>query len=213
MMEIRMRPRLGAALALTLVAATAAGQGAVRMPPSVENLSAAQPDGTRMIELRVAVPAPLPAVWDAWATADGFRSWAAPVVGVDFRLGGAIEASYDFAAKLGDRNNIRNAIVALVPQRMFAIRNVQAPEKAPFDAAAFQTLHTVVLFESRGANETQVTIVMPGVGSGPAYDGVYKHFEWGNAYSLDMLRRRFVDGPTDWAKMAAAAAEAKAKAK
>jgi uncharacterized protein YndB with AHSA1/START domain len=175
----------------------------------VENLSAARPDGTRMLEQRVVVPAPAQAVWDAWATTEGFRSWAAPVAGVDFRLGGAIEASYDFAAKLGDRDNIRNEIVAIVPGRMFAIRNVQAPAKVPFDATTFQTLHTVVFVEPRSGSETLVTIVMPGIGSGPAYDGVYKHFEWGNRYTLEQLRKRFIDGPVDWAKLAA---EAKGKA-
>jgi uncharacterized protein YndB with AHSA1/START domain len=175
----------------------------------VENLSAARTDGTRVLEQRVVVPAPAQAVWEAWATTEGFRSWAAPVAGVDFRLGGAIEASYDFAAQLGDRNNIRNEIVALVPGRMFAIRNVQAPANVPFDVAAFQSLHTVVFVEPRSADTTLVTIVMPGVKPGTAHDGVYKHFEWGNRYTLEQLRKRFVDGPIDWAKLAA---EARAKA-
>lgn len=210
MKEFRYRLRSAAALALLLAAATAAGQGAVRMPPAVENLSTTQPDGGRTLELRVVVPASVPAVWEAVATVEGFRTWAAPVVGGEFRLGGAVEASYDFAAKLGDRENIRNQVVAIVPQRMLAIRNVQAPTKAPFDTTAFQSLHTVMFLEPRGADATAVTLVTPGVGSGPANDGVYKHFEWGNAYSLEMLRRRFVDGPRDWAKLEA---EMKAKAK
>ena len=201
-MGIRNRLRLAAAMSLLLAAATAAGQGAPRMPPAVENLSSTQPDGTRTLELRVVVPARVPAVWEAVATVEGFRTWAAPVVGGEFRLGGAIEASYDFAAKIGDRENIRNQVVAIVPQRMLAIRNVQAPTKAPFDVASFQSLHTVMFLEPRGADATAVTLVTPGVGSGPANDGVYKHFEWGNAYSLEMLRRRFVDGPKDWAKAA-----------
>lgn len=210
MKEFRYRLRSAAALALLLAAATAAGQGAVRMPPAVENLSTTQPDGGRTLELRVVVPASVPAVWEAVATVEGFRTWAAPVVGGEFRLGGAVEASYDFAAKLGDRENIRNQVVAIVPQRMLAIRNVQAPTKAPFDTAAFQSLHTVMFLEPRGADATAVTLVTPGVGGGPANDGVYRHFEWGNAYSLEMLRRRFVDGPRDWAKLEA---EMKAKAK
>lgn len=210
MKEIRYRLRPAVALALLLAAASAAGQGAVRMPPAVENLSSAQPDGTRTLELRVVVAASVPAVWEAVATAEGFRTWAAPVVGGEFRLGGAIEASYDFAARIGDRENIRNQVVAIVPRRMLAVRNVQAPTKAPFDTAAFQSLHTVMFLEPRGADATAVTLVTPGVGSGAANDGVYKHFEWGNAYSLEMLRRRFVDGPRDWAKLEA---EMKAKAK
>lgn len=178
--------------------------------PRVENVSSVLADGTRVLEQRIVVPAPAAAVWDAWTTTQGFGSWVAPFAHVDFRLGGTMEASYDFAARLGDRDNIRNQIVALVPGRLFAIRNLQAPSHAPFDVPVFQSLHTVVLFEPRGADATQVTLVMPGVGAGPAFDGVYKHFEWGNAYTLEALRKRFVDGATDWAKVAA---EMKAKAK
>jgi uncharacterized protein YndB with AHSA1/START domain len=205
--------RRGASFAAcAMLAAMAAGTGAAQstppLPPGVENLSFVAPDGTRTLDLRAVIPAPPPAVWDAWATSAGFGSWAAPVAAVDFRLGGSMEASYDFVAKPGDRDNIRNQIVAFVPGRMFAIRNVQAPSKAPFDVAAFQTLHTVVLLEPVGTTATRVEVVMPAVGTGPAYDSVYKHFEWGNAYVLDSLRKRFADGPTDWAKV-----EAQMKAK
>jgi uncharacterized protein YndB with AHSA1/START domain len=190
------------------IAGNALAQSTPPLPPGVENLSFVAPDGTRTLDLRAVIPAAPAAVWDAWATTDGFRSWAAPVAAVDFRLGGTMEASYDFAAKPGDRDNIRNQIVAFVPGRMFAIRNVQAPAKAPFDVDAFQSLHTVVLLEPGGTTATRVEVVMPGVGTGPAYDSVYKHFEWGNAYVLDSLRKRFAEGPTDWAKV-----EAQMKAK
>jgi uncharacterized protein YndB with AHSA1/START domain len=169
--------------------------------PSVETLSTAHADGTRVLEQRVLVPAPARAVWDAWTTTEGFRAWVAPVASVDFRLGGTMEASYDFDARPGDRENIRNQVVAFVPGRMFAIRNVQAPANAPFDVPTFQSLHTVVILEPQGPDATRVSVVMPGVGHGAAYDGVYKHFEFGNAYTLDALRKRFADGPTDWAKV------------
>lgn len=212
-------PHSAARVARLVVAAFAV---AIAVPPAsaqpkseVENLSSVATDGTRVLEQRVLVPAPAAAVWDAWTTTEGFRSWVAPVAAVDFRRGGWMEATFDFAGKVGDVRNIRNEILAIAPGRMFAIRNVQAPPNAPFDVAAFQTLHTVVFVEPKGPAQTLVTVVMPGVGSGPAFDGVYKHFEWGNAYTLDALRKRFADGPTDWpqveARMKAAAAARQAK--
>lgn len=205
------------ALVVTLAFALAALPSSPAPAQSaVENLSSVQPDGTRILEQRVLVSAPAAAVWDAWTTSEGFRSWVAPVAAVDFRRGGWMEATYDFAGKVGDPRNIRNEILAFAPGRMFAIRNVQAPPNAPFDAAVFQTLHTVVFVEATGPTQTLVTIVMPGVGKGAAFDGVYKHFEWGNAYTLDALRKRFVDGPTDWSQVEArvkASAEAARKAK
>lgn len=201
MKRFRYCRRLLAAGAFAVHAAAAQ----VQMPAAVENLSATAPDGTRTLELRIVVPAGLAAVWEAVATVEGFRTWAVPVASGAFRLGGVIEASYDLDAKPGDPENIRNQVVAIVPRRMLAIRNVQAPTKTPFDATAFQSLHTVLFLEPRGTDATVVTLVSPEIPAGAPYDGVYKHFEWGNAYSLEMLRRRFVDGPVNWAKAAEAA--------
>ncbi|GIK87334.1 MAG: hypothetical protein BroJett026_28150 [Betaproteobacteria bacterium] len=197
--------RAALAAALIGLAASAAGQA----PPAVDDRSSVAPDGTRTIELRIVVPAPPPAVWAAVSTVEGFRSWAVPFATGAFRLGEVVESSYDPDAKPGDRENIRNQVVAMVPGRMLAMRNVQAPTKVPFDVAAFQSLHTVLFLEPAGADATLVTLVTPGIGPGAAFDSVHKHFAWGNAYALEQLRRRFVDGPTDWAKLAA---ERKAKA-
>lgn len=209
MLATRFRAVLSLCIAVAC-AAIVAGPLAYAQPQSpVENLSTVAPDGTRTLEQRVLVPAPAAAVWEAWMTSEGLRAWLAPVAGVEPRRGGVMDATFDFAAKVGDPGNIRNEFIAIVPGRMFAVRNVQAPPKAPFDTALFQTLHTVVFVEPKGPAETLVTVVMPGVGVGAAADGVYKHFEWGNAYTLAALRKRFVDGPTDWAKVEA---EMKAKA-
>ena len=35
------------------------------------------------------------------------------------------------------------------------------------------------------------------------FDTVYGHFAWGDAYTLHELRARFVNGPVDWAAVAA----------
>jgi uncharacterized protein YndB with AHSA1/START domain len=196
------RGQIRRASALVAVAGLIAlGAPLARGQSAVENRSAVAADGQRTLEQSVLVPAPAAAVWQAWSTAEGFTSWAAPFALVDFRLGGHTESSYDAQAKAGDRDNIRNEIVALVPGRMFAIRNVQAPRKTPFDAAAFQSLHTVVFVEPVAPAQTRVTVVMPQVPAGAAFDGVYKHFEWGNAWTLEELRKRFTDGPKDWAKV------------
>src|SRR5579871_5948200 len=76
----------------------------------VTNTSFAEPDGDRSLQLSIDVPAPAKDVFRAFATSEGFSSWAVPVAKVDFRVGGMIEASYDSGAKLGDTNNIKNAI-------------------------------------------------------------------------------------------------------
>ncbi len=145
--------------------------------------------GERVLEQSIVINAPLGEVWDAFTTTAGFRSWAAPVASVDFRLGGIIEAAYDRNGQIGAPGNIKNEIVAYVPHRMLAIRNVQAPPNTPFDAATFQKIHTVNLFEPLTATRTRVTVTQPGFSSGAAYEGVYKFFAAGNRWSLEQLKK------------------------
>jgi hypothetical protein len=90
---------------------------------------------------------------------------------------------------------------------MFAIRNVQAPPKAPFDVPTFQSLHTVVLVDPVDERRTRVSFVQPGYRAGEPWDTVYKHFAWGNAWTLEQLKARFEKGPVDWKKKADEAAK------
>lgn len=177
----------------SLLSATAAAQ-------SVRDESHVGAEGARVLQLSIDVPAERDAVWRAFTTSEGFRSWAAPFALVDFRLGGFIEASYAPDSTAGAPTNIRNEIVAYAPLRMLAIRNRQAPPGTPFDAATFQRLHTVILFEPAGSGSTRVTVLMPDVGTGEAFDGVYRHFELGNTWTLQQLYKRFTAGPTDWTR-------------
>jgi uncharacterized protein YndB with AHSA1/START domain len=178
------------ALALALVAgcATPPGSGTGE---GVRTEVVVTGPGERALRQSIVVQGSTGEVWRAWTTTEGFSSWAAPVARVDFRLGGIIEASYDPKRAIGAPGNIRNEIVAYVPERMLAIRNVQAPPNVPFDTAVFQSLHTVVLLEPVGERATRVTSWQPGYRDGSAYDGVLAFFERGNAASLIALRDYF----------------------
>jgi uncharacterized protein YndB with AHSA1/START domain len=167
--------------------------------PAVANSSFVEANGDRALQLSIDVPAPQQAVFDAFTTSDGFRSWAAPVARVDLRVGGMIEDSYDAHAKLGDPDNIRNEILAYVPARLLVIRNVQAP-RAFADPALFRKTVTIIELARLDDGHTRVTLTNAGYGSGAAFGRIYSHFEWGNAYSLAQLRRRFELGPVDWSK-------------
>lgn len=147
--------------------------------------------GERVIELSTVVDAPVDKVWAAFTTSEGFAAWAAPFARIDLRVGGHYETSYLATAQPGAPDNIRNEILALVPLRLVVIRNVQAPAKAPFDAAAFQKTHTAVHFEALGAQATRVTLHNAGYGDGPGFDSAYRHFLAGNAWTLGKLRSLF----------------------
>jgi len=172
------------------------------LPEGVTESSFVLPSGERVLELSIEVPAGALDVWNSWATTEGFKSWAVPTTFIDFRAGGMMESAYDPKAKLGDRGNIRNEILAVVPQRAFVIHNVQTPEKTPFDGPTFQKTQTAVLLTPLGEKLTRVTVTNSGyAATGAEWDGVYQFFREGNAWTLAQLRKRFVDGPTDWSKV------------
>ncbi len=176
-------------------------------PPSwrdfkdVQNTSFVEPGGDRAIQLSIDVAAPAPAVYAAFVTSEGFSSWAVPVAHVELRVGGIMESSYDTRAKLGDPNNIRNQIVAYVPDRLLVIRNLQAPPKFA-NPELFGRTVTIIELNALAADRTRVTITNAGYGSGEGWDTLYRHFEWGDAYTLAELKKRFERGPVDWSALA-----------
>jgi uncharacterized protein YndB with AHSA1/START domain len=204
--------RLLAIATLVLVASVRAAEPSWRDFKDVANTSFVEPSGQRSIQLSIDVPASPHQVFSAFTTSDGFSSWAVPIAKVDYRIGGYIEASYDPNAKIGDPGNIKNAIVAYVPDRVLVIHNIQAP--ADFaDQALFQRTVTIIEFTALEPRRTRVTITNAGYGAGEGFDTLYRHFEWGNAYTLQALKKRFEEGPVDWsAKKANAESEAAVQA-
>ena len=166
----------------------------------VSNSSFVEPGGARVLQLSIVVNAPPRAVWEAFTTSEGFRTWAVPVAWVDFRVGGVMESSYQPTARAGDAENIKNQIVSYVPGRLLSIRNIQTPSGLKHRELFGQVVQTIE-FEDVGAGRTRVTMTGVGWGAGEGFDYLYRHFEWGNAYSLAELRKRFDVGPVDWAKV------------
>lgn len=198
-------------LILALVSAAALTTTALAAEPTfpdwrqyrdVANSSYVAPDGRRVLQLSVVVKATPAQVWRAFTTGEGYREWVAPVAQIDLAVDGMIEASYNAAASIGDPDNIKNRIVAYVPERMLSIRNVQAPRQLPY-RELFPQISTTIEMEDLGQGRTRVMLTAVGYGPGVGFDTLYRHFEWGNAYTLDALKTRFETGPVDWAALEA----------
>lgn len=180
---------LPAWLVLACLAFATPARAADALPEGVLDQSFALAGSERVLQLSTVVEAPVARVWAAFATEPGFTAWAVPLARIDLRVGGSIESSYDPKVPLGSGKTIRNEIVALVPERLMVFRNVQAPPGVPFDAAIFQSTQTAMWFEPLDATRTRLTLVNGRFFAGPAYDGVYRFFQAGNAYTLGELRR------------------------
>ena len=163
--------------------------------------------GNRVQQLQLDVDAPIAKVWWALTTSEGFQTWAAPVAHVTLANDGMIEASYLMTARIGDPDNIRNRIVAYVPEHLLVLRNEHAPKGAPFSAEAFSQIRTIIELQDLGGGRTRVIESGVGYGEGKDFDSVYSHFRSGNAEEFDLLAKSLTKGPIDWkAEIGAAAA-------
>jgi len=152
----------------------------------VEMVQGHAPDGTRFYEDSLVIAASPAALFRGFSDPAEFRKWAAPISAVDFRLGGIVEASYDPAGHIGGSDNIRQAIIAYVPDRLIVFRNVQAPSGLPGRDVYPQTVK-VIEFADRGDGTTCVTISGIGFGSGRDFDKLYAFFQPGDGAVLKAL--------------------------
>ena len=205
------RSLLVAGAALMLLSGPALAQSSKDFP-EVSDTSFTEANGDRVLQLSLVVPGARNVVWSRFTTAEGYRTWATPFAKIDFGVGGMIEASYDFKAKTGDPDNIRNRIVAYAPERMVVQKNENAPASLP-GREKFGEIATIIELADAGPGATRVTITGVGYKPGEPYATLFQHFSWGNAYSLLQLKNSFVKGPIDWkateAKQQAAAAAAR----
>jgi hypothetical protein len=180
-------------LSFMLASPAAAGQ--------VADTSYKATDGARVLRHEVVVPASTADVYATLTTAEGWRTWAVPfaVMTPAFGVGAIIETSYNPNAKPGEAANIKNKVLAYIPERMFAFQAVQAP--SGFKHAELLTqIFTVAEIEPIDAKRTRIRLSMLGYGEGRGFDELYRHFAKGNAWTMKKLSERFEKGPTDWTK-------------
>jgi uncharacterized protein YndB with AHSA1/START domain len=188
-----MTARILMAFALLLCGtAAAAGQ-------NVMNTSYQLPNGQRVLRHEVVAPVPIGEVWKAWSTSEGLRSFVAPVVAIDLRIGGIWEASYDPSAQLGDPRNIKNEVLSYLPERMLSVRIHQTPPDFPHPEFGKQ-LWTVIELAPFSESSTTVTVTMLGWGDGSGWERVYHLFNRGNHFTLEQLYKRFTEGPREWSR-------------
>lgn len=183
---------LGSALggvALLVIVGGAPAPGAAQTTAS----SAVASDTTAVVAEAV-IEASNEAVWNAWATDAGLRSWLAPHAAIDLRVGGLLRTSYAVNGSLGDSTTIVNTILSLDPQRMLSIQVSKAPAGFPFPSA-IRHMWTVMYFEPLTPSRTKVRVVGLGFGSDAESQEMRSFFHSANATTLQHLQRRFAPKP------------------
>ena len=167
--------------------------------PNVHDDSYIEPNGNRVLKLRITIEAPAGEIWKLLSSSAGWQKWAVPVAWVDFGIGGMVETSYSAAAVRGQPGNIKNSIVAYVPEQLLVLRNVQAPPNFE-NAEDFGKTVTAINLRSISKNRTQVELDGVGFLATPAFDTLLKQFKYGDSWTLQHLKRAAEHGPINWAE-------------
>ena len=149
----------------------------------------------RAIDKDVVVAAPIEAVWQAWTTRAGIRSFFAPDAEIDARVGGAFHIHINPLAEPGSKGADDMRFMALQRPTMLSF-DWNAPPSLPEVRA--QRTFVVVRLAAVDATTTRVTLHHTGWGDGGQWDQAHAYFDraWGNV--LGNLKASFEKGPIVW---------------
>ena len=152
--------------------------------------------GERTLVLETEVDASLGAVWEAWTTDEGLRSFFAPKCHVELAPGGAFEILFDLDAPEGQQGSEGMRVMAFEPKTMLSFTWNFPPHLT--DIRPMCTL-VVLRFLSVSPTRTRVRLTQTGWGAGASWKEGFTYFEraWG-AVVFPQLQKRFTDGPVDW---------------
>jgi uncharacterized protein YndB with AHSA1/START domain len=150
----------------------------------------------RILRTEVTVAGPVDAVWAAWTTEEGIKTFFAPGAHIEPRVDGAYEIFFSPAAPPGQRGGEGLRILAFEPPRRLSF-TWNAPPNQPY-VRAQRTVVTIDLAPV-DARHTRLRFTHAGWGEGPEWDAAYAYFDdaW-STFVLPMLVYRFANGPIDW---------------
>ena len=149
----------------------------------------------RYVDKEVRVKAPIDAVWQAWTTTEGIKTFFAPDAHVEARVDGPFEIYINPLAPPGMKGADSMRFLAIQDRKMLTF-TWNAPPSLP--EARAQRTYVTLRFKPIGDYETLVTLHHGGWGEGGEWDKAYAYFDraWGNV--LSNLKKRFESGPVDW---------------
>jgi uncharacterized protein YndB with AHSA1/START domain len=149
----------------------------------------------RAIDREVVVNANVDAVWQAWTTSEGIRSFFAPDAHVELRVDGPFEVFINPYAAPGMKGADGMRIIGFQPKKMLSF-TWNAPPSLP-EARANRSI-VILRLEPVGDKQTIVTLHHVGWGDGGEWDKAFEYFSkaWPNV--LANLQKRFTNGPIDW---------------
>ncbi|MDT4967755.1 MAG: hypothetical protein QOJ64_2492 [Acidobacteriota bacterium] len=147
--------------------------------------------GERVLRLECVVPIARQEAWKLFTTAEGLKKWIAPVVAIDFRVGGQLLTNYDKTKLAGDPGTIRLPIVNYLEAEMLTLKVELNESFAARVVKEDQDLQEIIQFFDLGKGKTRLISSMIGWGKGPEWDKTYAFFAKGNAWTYKELLKLF----------------------
>lgn len=159
----------------------------VLLAQRVSNTSYVTSTGEKVLRIECTLPVDKQEAWRLFSTAEGWKKWAAPVVSVDFRVGGDVFTNYDSTKSIGDPGTIHLPILSYIEGEMIVLKvilNDKFSEKARRED---KNLQEVIQLIPVGERKTKIISSMIGWGTGPEWDKTYDFFARGNAWTSEQL--------------------------
>ena len=156
-------------------------------------------NGERVMQMEVKVNGTIDDVWRMFTTSSELQTFMAPVIDVDFKMGGKWEASYDPAAKLGSTENIINEIILYVPYEMYAIKCVRPPTGFANDEV-IKSMYSTMQFEKSGNNKVKIVFKGFGWKNKEEFNKLWEPSLMANRCVLEWFVMRQQKGPLNWAE-------------
>ena len=167
---------------------------ALALAQEVTNTSYVTSAGDRVLRIEFIIPEARSEAWKLFTTAQGLKKWAAPVVAIDYRIGGRILTNYDQAKSLRDPGTIRLPILNYLEEEMITLK-VNLNDKFPADLRRQDgNLQEIIQLQDLGDGRTHITSSMLGWGTGAHWDKAYSFFAAGNAWTYQQLVANFQHG-------------------
>lgn len=173
-----------AAVLLCLLASSLAAQ-------EIKNTSYTTSTGERVLRLECEVPIARQEAWKLFTTAEGLKRWIAPVVAIDFRVGGQLLTNYDKSKAAGDPGTIRLPIVNYLEAELLTLKVELNESFAAKVVKEDQDLQEIIQLFDLGKGRTRLVSSMIGWGKGPEWDKTYAFFAKGNAWTYKELLKLF----------------------
>ncbi len=135
--------------------------------------AAAQDDALKPVIASVQLDADSDAIWRAWTTEDGVRSFLAPLAHIEPRVGGAYEIYFLPDQPKGLRGSEGATVLAWEPPHRLLF-SWNAPVQ--FDRLRNQLTVVEVAIEDSSAGGSNVTLTHSGWGRGPEWQAVREYF-------------------------------------